>query len=365
MPILNFNNLMGSPLGMAGLGLLMQPTRSYHPINPMTGIAQGMMAAGQYRQNEMQNAIQQQRAEMEQQRLQFQLEDSLRKREQEAAAQAEADRLRAAQEAYMAGRPPEEQALAAAMGLPAYMAALGKQHFAEPQALPAAQQNYERAVKDGFEGTFMDYQVAMANAKRPTTSITNNMVMDKPLSGSEARSMIGPDGKPPPIGTTLNQAREAGYRYKDETLNESQSNATMFYSRAKEMDAALSSSNYNPTGVQAAFDRMASGPALTNWMASGEGQAYINQGKNFVAAILRKESGAAITNDEWTMGQQLYVDMPGDSAELRAQKAQNRKIAIEGIKVAAGPGVGRIGTPMSEAEIAPSRDVDALLEKYK
>jgi len=365
MPLLNFQNLMGSPLGMAGLGLLMQPTQSYQPINPMAGIAQGMFAAGQYRQNEAESQIAQQRAEMERQRLQYEMEDSMRKREQEALAQAEAERKQAALQTWLAQQPPEMQAIYGVNPELAYSKSL-EQQFSQPK-LNATQENYERAKAEGFEGTFMDYQIAMANAKRPSTSIINNMVADKPIPGPEARSMIGPDGKPPPIGMTLNQARDAGYRYKDETLNESQGNATMFYNRAREMDAALSSSNYNPTGVQATFDRLATGPALTNWMASGEGQAYINQGKNFVAAVLRKESGAAITNEEWATGQQLYVDMPGDSAELRAQKAQNRKLAIEGLQVAAGPGVARIGgnPAMGGAEIVPNNDVDSLLEKYK
>lgn len=207
MPILNFQNLMGSPLGMAGLGLLMQPTRSYQPINPMTGIAQGMLAAGQYRQNEMQNAIQQQRAEMEQQRLQFQLEDSLRKREQEAAAQAEADRLRAAQEAYMAGRPPEEQALAAAMGLPAYMAAVGKQQFAEP-----SEQWSEPYVDNSTGKPLLVQRSSMTGQLRSVGSgaVEINMPGSEPLKPSDLTNLRGPNGEALPYGTTAEQAAGMG-----------------------------------------------------------------------------------------------------------------------------------------------------------
>ena len=141
---------------------------------------------------------------------------------------------------------------------------------------------------------------------------------------------------------------------KNKPLSESQSKAVMFATRADAMDKQLSSSKYDPTTTEAAWDRSLAGGTLTNWMASKQGQVYINQGRNFVAAVLRRESGATITKSEWTQGQQLYIPMPGDDKEVIAQKKYNRTLAIEGIKAEAGDAIGRVKVPMPPGEAPPA-----------
>lgn len=133
-------------------------------------------------------------------------------------------------------------------------------------------------------------------------------------------------------------------------LTEGQSKAVMFATRADAMDKQLNASKYNPSGNDGAWDRLTAGPMLTNWMASKEGQTFINQGKNFVAAVLRKESGATITEPEWESGQQLYIPLPGDSEKVKEQKKYNRALAIEGIKAEAGDAIDRVKVPMPPAE---------------
>lgn len=131
----------------------------------------------------------------------------------------------------------------------------------------------------------------------------------------------------------------------DKALTESQGNATMFGLRAVEMDNILKSlqqEGYSPTGFRSLKDRMTAGRSATNWMASPEGQQYTNAGRNFVAAVLRKESGAQITEAEWKQGQELYIPMPGDAPDTLTQKAQARQLAISGLREAAGPGGGKI-----------------------
>ncbi len=145
-------------------------------------------------------------------------------------------------------------------------------------------------------------------------------------------------------------------------LTEGQSKAVMFTTRMAAMDDQLNASTYDPTGKGAAFDRWATSDGwtsgmLTNWMASDGGQTYINQGKNFVAATLRKESGATITEEEWKQGQNLYIPMPGDSKDVVEQKAYNRQLAIEGMKAEAGDAMGRVKVPMppnAQAEAQPA-----------
>lgn len=58
--------------------------------------------------------------------------------------------------------------------------------------------------------------------------------------------------------------------------------------------------------------------------------------RNFVNAILRRESGAAISPAEFSSAEKQYFPRPGDSEEIIAQKRANRLQSIEGLRVGAG-----------------------------
>jgi hypothetical protein len=89
-------------------------------------------------------------------------------------------------------------------------------------------------------------------------------------------------------------------------------------------------------------DYWTAGPAATNWLASNEGQMYMNAGREFVAGVLRGDSGATITDDEWKMGLQQWIPVPGEGDDIIAQKKANRDAAIAGSRVAAGRGAPNI-----------------------
>ena len=66
--------------------------------------------------------------------------------------------------------------------------------------------------------------------------------------------------------------------------------------------------------------------------------------RNFVTATLRKESGASISPSEFSTAEKQYFPRAGDTPEVLAQKAANRRQVIEGMKLGAGPAWGMIGT---------------------
>jgi hypothetical protein len=153
-------------------------------------------------------------------------------------------------------------------------------------------------------------------------------------------------------------------------LTETQGNAKAFGLRAQNANAALEAmlsgpQAYDPTGMGGTKDLLTAGGVLTNRLASSQGQQYQNLAKAFIAPILRKESGAAISKDEWTQARQLYIPGPNDDAAVLAQKAQNRKDAIEGLRVQAGPtGLPEArGASTSAGGLPPN--IAALLDKYK
>jgi hypothetical protein len=62
-----------------------------------------------------------------------------------------------------------------------------------------------------------------------------------------------------------------------------------------------------------------------------------NSKRNFIAAVLRKESGAAISPSEFQEAEKLYFPQVGDSPENIQQKAQARADALAGMQVLSGP----------------------------
>lgn len=130
-------------------------------------------------------------------------------------------------------------------------------------------------------------------------------------------------------------------------VTESQGNAKAFGLRATAANTALEKlitprkkggGGYVATGAGGTWDMLTAGRTNTNWLASAAGQKYQNLAKAFIAPILRKESGAAISESEWTSAKQLYIPWPGDQADVLTQKAENRINAIQGLSEQAGPG---------------------------
>jgi hypothetical protein len=59
--------------------------------------------------------------------------------------------------------------------------------------------------------------------------------------------------------------------------------------------------------------------------------------RNFISAVLRKESGAAIPTDEYANEEKKYFPQVGDSPKVVQQKQKARELAIEALKAQAGP----------------------------
>lgn len=100
--------------------------------------------------------------------------------------------------------------------------------------------------------------------------------------------------------------------------------------------------------------------AAFNSMISPERQKVIQAQRDFVNALLRKESGAAISQGEFENAQKQYFPQPGDSPQVIAQKRLNRQNAIEGMMQGTGKGyvppaeyVGTKGPAVPSAYFGP------------
>lgn len=146
-----------------------------------------------------------------------------------------------------------------------------------------------------------------------------------------------------PTYVPRNQAvGQAPYNPNQAKMTEMQSNANLFGTRAAESNRILQrlEGKYSPLGIQFQESMVGGLPGVSyvaNKAMSPETQQAAQAQRDFVTAILRKESGAAISASEFDNARKQYFDQPGDSPQVKAQKAQNRQTAIQGIQAAAGP----------------------------
>lgn len=147
-------------------------------------------------------------------------------------------------------------------------------------------------------------------------------------------------------------------------LTESQGNATAFGMRMKESHdllKKLETAGERNTGIVSGAVKSVVGltpfigdklsdmtgdvfnvlPSIVGGLSS-EQQQVQNARINFITAVLRKESGASISPAEFTQAEKLYFPKPGESDTVVKQKQRARDLAIEAMRIQAGPGAKSI-----------------------
>jgi hypothetical protein len=149
-------------------------------------------------------------------------------------------------------------------------------------------------------------------------------------------------GKPDANGSPTLIPLTGGPADKSVNPTEQQANAYTFSNRMEKSDQILKDleGKYNPLAISAKTSAITSNipgaQTIINSQMSPESQKAEQAQRDFVNAVLRRESGAAISQSEFDNARIQYFPQTGDSPEVKAQKATNRKTAIEGIKKAAG-----------------------------
>ena len=209
-----------------------------------------------------------------------------------------------------------------------------------------------------------------------------------PFAGGGAPALGGAGkrgGAVAPAAEPIIQPRGEPLKGKGTALTETQGNATAFGMRMKDSHLALKDlENKGETGTGAIGgtvggvvglvpligDKLTAGvdnifnvlPSVLGGYST-EQQQVLNGRINFISAVLRKESGAAINPDEFTRMEKLYFPRPGDSAILVKQKQKARELAIKAMEIQAGPGAKSIQSLTPGTSGASSSDPLGLFNK--
>lgn len=147
----------------------------------------------------------------------------------------------------------------------------------------------------------------------------------------------GADGRLVPIpGGPADPANKAPTEF--------QGKSAAFGARAEEADRMLQTLGAAGTDQPGLIKRGAEGVPLVggvlgswvNGTQSAEQQRVEQAQRDFVNAVLRQESGAAIGASEFENAQKQYFPQSGDTPAVKAQKARNRKLSVQGLQKNAG-----------------------------
>lgn len=170
--------------------------------------------------------------------------------------------------------------------------------------------------------------------------------------GNEPIAMQGPDGKiiQMPQGADPKTWRNEITRINADVAagkkTEVQAKAEIFGNKMELANKSIT----DDVGTSLA-GKIASGVPLGNYAQSAEYQKYKQASSNFITALLRQESGAAISKTEFDRYDREYMPQPGEGPEVLKNKAEARRVAIEGMKKGAGPGYK---SPTDAATTLPS-----------
>lgn len=170
-----------------------------------------------------------------------------------------------------------------------------------------------------------------------------------PRSG-QVQPVQGPDGKP-----LMGKAAA-------KNLTEGQAKANLFGSRMVEADRILNElgTQYSPAaiGAKAAAERTPLVGGLlgvgANAMLGENSQKAEQAQRDFINAVLRRESGAVIADSEFDNARKQYFPQPGDSKAVIEQKARNRQTAIAGMTAEIPGGLRSVPTLTSPGGSAPA-----------
>lgn len=136
---------------------------------------------------------------------------------------------------------------------------------------------------------------------------------------------------------------------------EQQANSALFATRMLEADKILNDPGMIAASISPAQAVQGAVPLIGNALVSDQKQAVTQASRDFINAVLRRESGAAINESEFANARQQYLPQPFDRPEVIKQKAKNRATAIKAIELGTGPGYAKQMQGKSAGDASPVR----------
>jgi len=241
------------------------------------------------------------------------------------------------------------------------------------------QQTEDGSIVGVNNRTLQAYPVTLNAGGPPSAAPFTGIGGGAPTAGAGRGAVGVTDGRMAPIAPVAAPvAAPAGMPLKGKSagLTESQGNATAFGMRMKQSHDLLTKFE-NSGATDTGYARGVIGgtlgltPLIGDKLNDATGNIFnalptvlgglneqqqqtVNARINFITALLRKESGAAIGPSEFSTAEKLYFPQPGNPPSVIAQKQRARELAIQAMKIQAGPGAKNIGAAQGDGTSSES-----------
>lgn len=198
-----------------------------------------------------------------------------------------------------------------------------------PQTGQLEQKTTDVNVPQGYKTTFANGQMYYVPEKNEEGDLTGAIKyetetdkkfrQEKELAGYKAG-----------LDISVSQAKNKIESASGKKFSDAQNQAAIYGVRIKQAEDTFSQignniSQMNPVAFQVNI-------RVPNSQQPDEIQRYLQASQNFINAQLRRESGAAIAPTEYENARKQYLPVAGDTPEVLRQKAENRRIVLEGLK---------------------------------
>ena len=158
--------------------------------------------------------------------------------------------------------------------------------------------------------------------------------------------IVGPDGKVIYVRRrdALGKTPGAG---TEKSSSGVQKKALNFFNRAQQADKDLEA--LEPAIQSLGLGGQARMATMPNVLQSQDGQLYTAAQRAFTEARLRKDSGAAIPEQEFANDRRTYFVQPGDTTETQAQKRRARAAILASLAFESGQALGEFVGDADEA----------------
>ncbi len=203
-----------------------------------------------------------------------------------------------------------------------------------------AMKTFEMEQEQGaLRGRLTEAQIAATNRS------------NRPQVGGGGRGGVGPVAIDPATGQPIASDGLANVK-----LTEQQSKDIGFLRRAQEANTQLDDKKI--AGLTNTKDAIArSVPIFGRALQSDQSRQGVQVGKNFLAAVLRKDTGAAVTDTEFDYYSDIFLPQWGDDDGTLQLKARARSAFLEGLRagMSNGAALAQMGV-IPPPELAPRED---------
>lgn len=193
------------------------------------------------------------------------------------------------------------------------------------------------------DGTISLVRVNPTGPQGPIAGLT-------PPASTAPTTVTGPDGQPITIPAGVDRKKFIDTITTDTAhgmagkFTETQGKANQFATRMEHAGGTLDKFDKEGTSLKgAALSTIPGG----NYLQSNNYQDYDQAKQQFITALLRRESGAAIAHHEFESYGKQFFPRPGDGTEVIAHKRQARWNALNAMKSEAGPAYKKSAAPPS------------------